>query len=145
MPGIAGLALAAGMCYKDLDSKVKELYELKQYLSDSLTERISDIRLNGPSAQEGAPHIVSVSIKGLAAETILNMLSSKGVYVSAGSACTSNNPHVSDTLKSIGLPKDLLESTIRISMSFETTREEIDYLLDLLESQVDTMRKFYRH
>ena len=145
VPGIAGMALAAGMCYKDLDSKVKELYELKQYLSDSLTERISDIRLNGPSAQEGAPHIVSVSIKGLAAETILNMLSSKGVYVSAGSACTSNNPHVSDTLKSIGLPKDLLESTIRISMSFETTREEIDYLLDLLESQVDTMRKFYRH
>ncbi len=88
---------------------------------------------------------MSVSIKGLAAETILNMLSSKEIYVSAGSACTSNNPHVSDTLKSIGLDKSLLESTIRISMSTQTTKEEIDYLLDVLSSQVETMRKFYRH
>ncbi len=145
VPGIAGMALAAKMCYEDLEKKTEELYKLKEYLMKSLSERISDIRLNGPAAREGAPHIVSVSIKGLAAETILNMLSSKGIYVSAGSACTSNNPHVSDTLKSVGLPKDLLESTIRISMSFETTKEEIDYLLDTLESQVETMRKFYRH
>ena len=73
------------------------------------------------------------------------MLSSKQIYVSAGSACTSNNPHISDTLQAIGLERDLLESTIRISMSLETTKEEIDYLLDTLEDQVETMRKFYRH
>ena len=73
------------------------------------------------------------------------MLSSKNIYVSAGSACTSNNPHVSDTLQAIGLEKDLLESTIRISMSFMTTKEEMDYFLDTLCSQVSNMRKFYRH
>lgn len=145
VPGIAGMALAAQMCYDNFDEKMSALYELKKYLMDSLTERISDIRLNGPECEKGAPHIVSVSIKGLAAETILNMLSSKEIYVSAGSACTSNNPHVSDTLKSIGLDKSLLESTIRISMSTQTTKEEIDYLLDVLSSQVETMRKFYRH
>ncbi len=145
VPGIAGMALAARMCYDNFDEKIKELYELKKYLMEGLTEKISDIRLNGPECENGAPHIVSVSIRGLAAETILNMLSSKGIYVSAGSACTSNNPHVSDTLKAIGLDKDLLESTIRISMSLETTKEEIDYLLDTLASQVETMRKFYRH
>ncbi|WP_026520050.1 cysteine desulfurase family protein [Butyrivibrio sp. FCS006] len=145
VPGIAGMALAAQMCYDDFDTKISALYELKKYLMESLTERISDIRLNGPECEKGAPHIVSVSIKGLAAETILNMLSSKEIYVSAGSACTSNNPHVSDTLKAIGLDKSLLESTIRISMSTQTTKEEIDYLLDVLSSQVETMRKFYRH
>ncbi|MBP3825965.1 MAG: cysteine desulfurase [Butyrivibrio sp.] len=145
VPGIAGMALAAQMCYDDFDKKISALYELKKYLMESLAERISDIRLNGPECEKGAPHIVSVSIKGLAAETILNMLSSKEIYVSAGSACTSNNPHVSDTLKAIGLDKSLLESTIRISMSTQTTKEEIDYLLDVLSSQIETMRKFYRH
>ena len=111
----------------------------------SLQNRLSDIKINGPECREGAPHIVSLSIKGLAAETVLNMLSSKGIYVSAGSACTSNNPHVSDTLKAIGLDRNLLESTIRISMSVLTTREEIDYFLDTLCSEVENMRKFYRH
>ena len=145
VPGIAGMALAAQMCYDNFNEKISALYELKKYLMDSLTERIPDIRLNGPECEKGAPHIVSVSIKGLAAETILNMLSSKEIYVSAGSACTSNNPHVSDTLKAIGLDKSLLESTIRISMSTRTTKEEIDYLLEVLSSQIETMRKFYRH
>ncbi|MBE5826399.1 MAG: cysteine desulfurase [Butyrivibrio sp.] len=144
VPGCAGMALAAKMCYENFDEKIRNLYELKKYLMDSLEAEISDIKLNGPECYKGAPHIVSLSIRGLRAETVLNMLSSKEIYVSAGSACTSNNPHVSDTLQAIGLDKDLLESTIRISMSLETTKEEIDYLIDTLKSQVDTMRKFYR-
>ncbi len=144
VPGIAGMALAATMCYEDFDAKIEKLYELKKYLIDSLKEKITDVVINGPECMEGAPHIVSVSIRGLKAETILNMLSSKEIYVSAGSACTSNNPHVSDTLSSIGLERGLLESTIRISMSTQTTKEELDYLLDTLSSQVETMRKFYR-
>ena len=144
-PGIAGMALAAKMCYENFDEKIARMYDLKQYLMDGLKEKISDITLNGPECREGAPHIVSVSIRGLKSETILNMLSSKDIYVSAGSACTSNNPHISDTLQAIGLERDLLESTIRISMSEFTTKEELDYLLDTLTSQVETMRKFYRH
>ncbi len=145
VPGIAGMALAAKRCYENFDAHIKEMYELKKYLILSLRERLTDIRINGPECEKGAPHIVSLSIKGLAAETVLNMLSSKGIYVSAGSACTSNNPHISDTLQAIGLEKSLLESTIRISLSVMTTKEEIDYFLDTLCSQVETMRKFYHH
>lgn len=144
VPGIAGMALAAKMCYEDHDAKIEKLYELKDYLVNGLLEKISDITINGPSVREGAPHIVSVSISGLKSETILNMLSSREIYVSAGSACTSNNPHISDTLQAIGLERSLLESTIRISMSEFTTKEELDYLIEVLSSQVDTMRKFYR-
>jgi cysteine desulfurase len=145
VPGIVGMALAAKMCYENFEEHTEKLYELKKYLTDSLQERLKDITINGPHGREGAPHIVSLSIKGLAAETVLNMLSSKEIYVSAGSACTSNNPHVSDTLKAIGLDRNLLESTIRISMSVMTTKEEIDYLLDTLCLQVEKMSKFYRH
>ena len=133
------------MCCDGISEHSNRLYELKKYLIDNLEERLTDIKINGPKYDEGAPHIVSLSIKGLAAETVLNMLSGKGIYVSAGSACTSNNPHVSDTLKAIGVPRELLESTIRISMSVMTTKEEIDLLLDTLCSQVETMREFYRH
>ena len=145
VPGIAGLALAAKMCHDDFKNRIDKLYELKKYLIDSLNERITDIKINGPSCEEGAPHIVSLSIKGLAAETVLNMLSSKEIYVSAGSACSSNNPHVSDTLMAVGVERELLESTIRISMSLMTTKEEVDFFLDTLSSQVENMRMFYRH
>ena len=144
VPGIAGMGLAAKMCYEDHDAKIERLYELKEYLVRELTEKISDITINGPAEREGAPHIVSFSVRGLKSETILNMLSSKEIYVSAGSACTSNNPHISDTLQAIGLERSLLESTIRISMSEFTTKEELDYLMEVLSSQVDAMRKFYR-
>ncbi len=145
VPGIAGLALAAKMCHDDFKNRIGKLYELKKYLIDSLNERITDIKINGPSCEDGAPHIVSLSIRGLAAETVLNMLSSKKIYVSAGSACSSNNPHVSDTLVAVGVERELLESTIRISMSLMTTKEEIDFFLDTLCSQVENMRMFYRH
>ena len=145
VPGIAGLALAAKMCHDDFKNRIGKLYELKKYLIDSLNERITDIKINGPSCEDGAPHIVSLSIRGLAAETVLNMLSSKKNYVSAGSACSSNNPHVSDTLVAVGVERELLESTIRISMSVMTTKEEIDFFLDTLCSQVENMRMFYRH
>ena len=145
VPGIAGMALAAKMCDEHLKAEKDKLYELKEYLVQSLNDKLTDIKINGPKGRDGAPHIVSVSIRGLAAETILNMLSSKGIYVSAGSACASNNPHISGTLQSIGLESDLLESTIRISMSFMTIKEELDLLVDTLSEQVDTMRQFYRH
>ena len=145
VPGIAGMALAAKMCYDNFEENTARLYELKRYLAAALSDKLTDIRINGPADEKGAPHILSLSIKGLRAETVLNMLSSKEIYVSAGSACTSNNPHVSGTLKAIGLDKDLLESTIRISMSAMTTKEELDYLVETLTSQVETMRKFYRH
>jgi cysteine desulfurase len=145
VPGIAGMALAAKMCHEDFEEKISRLYELKNYLAKALSEKITDIQINGPRDERGAPHILSLSIRGLRSETILNMLSGKEIYVSAGSACTSNNPHVSGTLKAIGLDADLLESTIRISMSLFTTKEELDYLVDTLAEQVATMRKFYRH
>ena len=84
--------------------------------------------------------ILSCGIK-----TITASLEEKGVYVSAGSACASNHPQISGTLKAININKDLLDSTIRFSFSTETTKEEIEYALSCLDGLLTNLRKYTRH
>ncbi len=91
-----------------------------------------------------APHIVSVTVDGVRAEVLLHALEDKGIYVSAGSACSSNKPKVSETLKAIGLTGGALESTVRFSFSIHTTMEEVDYALSALKELVPTLKKFVR-
>ncbi|MBP5160195.1 MAG: cysteine desulfurase [Lachnospiraceae bacterium] len=92
-----------------------------------------------------APHIVSVSFAGIdRSEVLLHALEEKGVYVSSGSACSSNHPGISGTLKAIGVDKSLLNSTLRFSFCDETTREEIDYALECLGELLPVLRKFKR-
>lgn len=155
VPGIAGIGLAAEIIYSDFDEKMNRLYELKQYFVSELL-KIENVSVNGliRNASDGsdiesikmtAPHVVSASIKGVRAEVMLHSLEDKGIYVSSGSACATNKPSISATLKSIGLPAELLDSTIRFSMSVETTREDIDYTLDVLNELIPQLRKYSRH
>ena len=67
------------------------------------------------------------------------------MYVSSGSACSSNHPAISGTLQAIGVDRSLLDSTIRFSFSTFTTIEEIDYAVEMIVSLVDTLRKYVRH
>lgn len=66
----------------------------------------------------------------------------RGIYVSSGSACSSNHPAVSGTLKAIGVEKKYLDATIRFSFSYETTKEEIDYCIEALKAIVPMLRRF---
>ena len=91
-----------------------------------------------------APHIASISVEGVRAEVLLHALEEKGVYVSAGSACASNKPAISETLKAIGLKKELLDSTIRFSLSIFTTEEEIRYAVASVFEILDMLRKYTR-
>lgn len=146
VPGIAGMAKAAEMIYAHLDEDTGRLYELKEYFVDRIS-RLEGIRING-IPQEGcratAPHVVSVSIAGVRSEVMLHALEEKGIYVSAGSACASNKPQTSATLKAMKLPKELWDSTIRFSFSVYTTREEIDYTLDIMYDMIPMLRKYTR-
>ena len=146
VPGIAGMAKAAEMIYAHLDEDTERLYELKEYFVDRIS-RLEGIRING-IPQEGcratAPHVVSVSIAGVRSEVMLHALEEKGIYVSAGSACASNKPQTSATLKAMKLPKELWDSTIRFSFSVYTTREEIDYTLDIMYDMIPMLRKYTR-
>ena len=143
VPGIAGLGEAVKVVYQDLDSHVKEMYRLKHVLVDALSN-LDGVFVNGQPLDQGAPHIVSLSFKGVRSEVLLHALEEKGVYVSAGSACSSNHPAISGTLKSIGVDKNLLDSTLRFSFGMFTTEEEVLYAAETVKQLVPTLRRFYR-
>lgn len=144
VPGIAGLARAAEEIYSDFDKENARMRDLKNYFVHALSEKLEDIRFNGKTNEESAPHIISVSIRGVRAEVLLHALEDKEIYVSAGSACASNRPHVSETLKAIHLENELLESTLRLSMSVFTTKEQMDYTIQALCDIVPMLRRYSR-
>ena len=146
VPGIAGMAKAAEMLYNHLEEDAERLYSLKDYFCEGL-RKIPDIRINNPEGMEGAPHIVSLSVSGVRSEVLLHALEDKGIYVSAGSACSSNKPHTAGSAggKAIKLPEEFLDSTLRFSMSVYTTREELDYTLQVMYDIIPMLRKYTRH
>ena len=144
VPGIAGLAKAVDMIYADLDRDVERLYALKQKFVDGVS-KIEYVKINGLTGRESAPHVVSVSVRGIRSEVLLHALEEKGIYVSSGSACASNHPQVSGVLKGIGASQEFLDATLRFSMSEFTMPEEIDYTLDTLYNIVPKLRKYTRH
>ena len=144
VPGIAGMALAAEEAYSDLEGKRNYLYALKDRFTDGLAG-LDGIRINGPLGRDGAPNVVSVSIQGVRSEVMLHALEDKGIYVSAGSACSSNKPSASATLKAIGVEKQYLDSTIRFSMSVLNTEEDMDYTLRALKELVPMLRRYTRY
>ena len=146
VPGIAGLGAAAADCYKDFEEKQKKLRALRNYFIEEV-EKLPDIQVNGPKEEEkAAPQIVSVSFRGVRSEVLLHALEERGIYVSSGSACSSNKKlPVSAVLKEIHLESDLLDSTLRFSFCNETTKEELDYCLENLKELLPVLRKYARH
>ena len=144
VPGIAGIAKAVEEVYKYLEKDVERLYSLKDYFVNGVLQ-IPDVKINGYTGYDSAPHIISVSIRGIRSEVMLHALEDRGIYVSAGSACSSHKATTSATLKAIGVEKDLLDSTIRFSFSTFTSKEEIDYTLKVLYDIIPMLRKYTRH
>lgn len=143
VPGIAGIGQAAKDCYNHLEENAAKMTELKDYLIDRL-EAMDGVTVNSRKGTEGAPHIVSASFQGVRSEVLLHALEDKGIYISAGSACSSNKPAVSATLKAMGIDKELLESTVRFSFSEFNTIEEIDYALEQLNVLLPILKKYVR-
>ncbi len=152
VPGIAGIGLASELIYKDLEAKTDKLYELKGYFIKELI-KLPDVCVNGipqnaftdeDMIRKTAPHIISASFGQIRAEVLLHTLEAKGIFVSSGSACSSNKPAVSATLQAIGLDRRLLDATLRFSMSYSTTKEDIDTTLTVLSDELPKLRKFTR-
>lgn len=143
VPGIAGLGLAAEMIYRDLEMKTALMRELKGYFLDGIA-KIENTTVHGLTDEGSAPHIISVGVAGIRSEVLLHTLEDKGIYVSSGSACSSNHPSVSGVLKGIGAAKEYLDATLRFSMSEFTTKEEIDYTLETLYNCIPILRKYTR-
>ena len=114
-----------------------EVLSLREYIVGGVS-KIQGISVNEP--EKSAPHIVSITIKGIRSETALHFLSSKGIYVSSGSACASNSQNkISTALSGFGLDKNDIDSTIRISLSHENTREEAEALFVALQETVKNL------
>lgn len=143
VPGIAALGEAASLAYQDLEKNASHLRFLRERLIQEV-KKIEGVTVTGESGERFAPHIVSVSVEGVRSEVLLHALEERGVYVSAGSACSSNKPSVSRTLLAIGLKQELLPSTVRFSFCAETTEAEIEYAAGCLRDLVPFLRKFTR-
>jgi cysteine desulfurase len=154
VPAIAGLGQAVSELYTDFEEKVNRMYELKKKFLTEVSS-LEGVRINGipkectsefedEQLKKTAPHIMNISFEGIRSEVLLHSLEDKGIYVSAGSACSSHHPTPSVTLTAIGLSKNLLESTLRFSMSDMTTPEEIDYTLEQLKNVLPVLRRYTR-
>lgn len=144
MPGIVGMGRAAQLAYERFDERIAGLYERKEYFQHAL-EGLEGVRINGPRERElSAPHIVSATFPGVRSEVMLHALEEKGIYASAGSACSSHKKAVSPTLHAIGLSDELASSTLRFSLSSYTRREELEAAAAAVGELLPLLRRFTR-
>ena len=145
VPGAAGLGEAAKEAYTDLDQKVEGMLRCRRRLIEGLGRIDGTVLVTEEAEEYSAPHIVSCAFEGVRSEVLLHALEEKGVYVSSGSACSSNKKiPVSSVIQEIHLRKDLRESVLRFSFSSRTTEEEIDYALAALEELLPVLRRYSR-
>ena len=150
VPGIAGLAAAAGAVYRDREETERHMTALKKKLTEGLLS-MDNVRINGMSDPASwydtglhAPHIVNASFIGVRSEVLLHTLEDRGICVSAGSACSSHKRAGSPTLTAIGCTKEEMESSLRFSFAGTTTEQEIDWTLQTLLDVVPMLRRFTR-
>lgn len=139
VPAIAGMGLATKLMYENHDVKMDKMRILKQAFIDKVTA------FDGVYSNSGeAPHIASISFTGVRSEVMLHALEEREIYVSAGSACSSNKPHISNVLQAIGLPKERLESTLRFSFCENNTMEQVDYAIEVIGQLLPMLRRYVR-
>lgn len=129
---IVGLGKAIQLSYKNLESYNKKLTELRDYYISEIKRKIPNARLNG-GIEERLPGNVNFSFENVSGDELLFKLDSYGICASAGSACSSENPEPSHVLVAIGTPKELINSSLRVTFGEENTKEQIDYLVNCLQ------------
>ena len=139
VPAIAGLGVAVKLTMTDMAEKMERVMSLRDKLIKGLTA-LPEVYSNS----ETAPHIASISFTGVRAEVMLHALEDKGIYVSSGSACSSNKRRESAVLTAIGLDRDRLESTLRFSFNETNTEEEVDYAVKTIAELLPVLRHYVR-
>ena len=133
VPGIAAFGEAVRVGKAAFKERYRMICELREYLMRGLSE-IPEISITMP--ERCVPHIVNITLPDIKSETMLHYLSSLGIFVSSGSACSSNGNHDSPALLAYGRSQREADSSIRISLSYRNTREDIDGLVDGLKSGI---------
>ena len=146
VPAIAGLGLAAEMACSDRKSEMKRIADMRKYLIDGFGSEIDDIIINSPQEAGGGtgqccPSVLSVSFLGTRGEVLLHTLEQDGIYVSTGSACSSNKKGQSHVLKAMGLKDKEIEGTLRFSFGRFNCAEEMDMVIDKVALAVKRFRR----
>jgi cysteine desulfurase len=137
--GIIGMAKAIELAEQNMQKEAEHLTVLRDYLIKGLQEKISDVRLNGHPTRR-LPNNINVCIVGAEGEAILLSLDMEGISSSSGSACTSGTLEPSHVLLAMGIPPEIAHSSLRLTMGRSTTREDVDYVLDILPSIASRLR-----
>lgn len=138
--GIVGLGRAAELARLELDERMARMRRLRDHLETQVKSRISGVRLNGDLARR-VPSVSNMSFEGLDGESLLIALDLRGVAVSTGSACASGAHEPSHVLRALGLSREEIRGSLRLSVGAYTTREEIDYAVDVLVETVARSRE----
>ena len=139
VPGIVGLGAAAKEAMEKMSDRKAYETKLRDYMIERLLTEIPYCRLNGHRTKRLANN-VNVSIRFIEGESLLMMLDMKGICASSGSACTSGSLDPSHVLLAIGLPHEIAHGSLRMTLSDETTMEDIDYTVDALKKITERLR-----
>lgn len=140
VPGIAGLGAAVKIAFTDMEKRTSGIRDLRDYLMDRIEEEIPHCRLNGDRIRR-LPNNVNYSFQFIEGEALLMMLDMKGICASSGSACTSGSLDPSHVLLAIGLPHEIAHGSLRLTLSEENTREEMDFVVEALKGIVERLRQ----
>ena len=139
IPGIVGLAAAVKKNFANMEERNRKETELRDYLIERIEKEIPYCRLNGHRTDR-LPNNVNFSFQFIEGESLLIMLDMKGICASSGSACTSGSLDPSHVLLAIGLPHEIAHGSLRMTLSEENTKEEIDFVADELKGIVERLR-----
>lgn len=142
VPGIVGIGKATEMAFNNRIKRLETMKIAKNYLLEGIKAEIKDFRIN--SQEVGIPSILNLSFSGIRGEVLLHTLEQYDIYVSTGSACSSNRKGQSHVLKAMGLSDVEIQGAIRFSFSEFNTTTEMDYVLFNLKNTIDNMRKLNR-
>lgn len=139
VPGIVGLGKACEIASRDLPYAVVMLKQLRDMLEAIIVQNIPDVNINGDHLCR-VPHILSISIPGVAGDAVVREMAARGIALSAGSACTSESTHISHVLAALGMPAELAKGTIRFSLGRGNNEEELMRAADALHEVIKDMR-----
>lgn len=139
VPGIVGYGVAAKMAAETMAERTAKEIELRDYLINRITSEVPYCRLNGHPVKR-LPNNCNISFQFIEGESLLIMLDMEGIAASSGSACTSGSLDPSHVLLAIGLPHEIAHGSLRLTLSAETTKEDIDTTVDAIKRIVERLR-----
>ena len=142
VPAIAGMAEACDYVFTHFNELTHHYRACKDYFIHHLFHEIEDLHINGPKSAEGAPHIVNIGFKDIKAEVLLHALEHNNIYVSSGSACSSNKAHELGVLEAIGNKGDDRDNALRFSFGIDITEQDLNTVIDVINKQIVLLRKF---